>query len=141
MVCEAHTKTFFFVGPFFVMSQREPKSLRPVTQNKIRCFSCQTLFDSFFTCQQSIKVSVSAGAKIPPADCKQWANGRALEFLNDLSLINQTLSWLLFQQSPAKPKSQKMCLTLSDLLGDCNLAFDAFLHSVGALCRGKGSKC
>lgn len=32
-------------------------------------------------------------------------------------------------------------LTLSDFLGDCNLAFDAFLHSVGALCTGEGSKC
>lgn len=31
----------------------------------------------------------------------------------------------------------RILLTLSNFLGDCDLAFDAFLHSMGALCLNK----
>ncbi len=31
-------------------------------------------------------------------------------------------------------RNKRIFLTLSNFLGDCDLAFDAFLHSVGTLC-------
>lgn len=31
-------------------------------------------------------------------------------------------------------ENQRILLTLSNFLGDCDLTFDAFLHSMGTLC-------